>query len=125
MSERVAPKGIGIVAGSSLLSSDVFSSAVELRVRTEFGSVRMHVLESAACTLYMCQRHHASFEADYDLPHKINYPAIAAAFREQVLALLKATCAPNVHSGCDDDFRILFRGSVKHVLPSWRFYYSR
>jgi len=66
---------LGIIGGSSLLSSSYFSHLEKRIISTEFGDVLLHF----GVGFVFCQRHCADPKIDYVPPHLINKKAIITA----------------------------------------------
>lgn len=132
---------LGIVGGTSLLESSLFSSLARTIVPTEFGDAAVHVgaLESGQTVVFL-QRHHADTNPDhYRPPHLIEHRRSFAALRNLKVSHIVAVCSVGSLSAdlrlgtmlMPDDYFYLFGPSISfyddkrgHIVPhidlDWR-----
>lgn len=125
---------LGILGGTSLLKSEIFSSLEPQTISTEHGEVVLYTDPSGTSPIVFIQRHHADGTSPktYYPPHKINHRANLAALQSQNVTKIVAICSvgsltPSITIGTlvsPDDYFHLFGPVVSyhsdaraHIVP--------
>mmetsp|Transcript_11737 Transcript_11737/g.20153 ORF Transcript_11737/g.20153 Transcript_11737/m.20153 type:complete len:265 (+) Transcript_11737:113-907(+) len=135
---------LAIIGGTSLLSSEYFTSFYIEKIETEFGNVLIST--NASHTVYFLQRHHANMDSEdeckaengkymygrYRPPHLINHKANMQALKQLGVDAIVAVCCVGsvnklIHVSTivvPDDYFNLFAGAVTmfddgrgHIVP--------
>lgn len=72
---------LGIILGSSLLQSTLFSHLEEVVIETTYGQVKCMKGKIQDKNVVIIRRHQFDVQIDYIPPHKINYHAMIDAFK--------------------------------------------
>ena len=72
---------LGIILGSSLLTSEAFNDFTTQICETEFGSVPYSQGQINSVSVVIIRRHLFDTSRDYTMPSEINYKAMISAFK--------------------------------------------
>ena len=72
---------LGIILGSSLLTSEAFKDFQTLSCETEFGKVQYSTGVINRVSVVIIRRHLFDISRSYTMPSQINYKAMIAAFK--------------------------------------------
>ena len=101
---------LGVIGGSGLLKTTIFSGFDVKTISTEYGKVKYRegIFEDR-CSVIFIQRHEADPDVPYSQPHLINYCAIMTAFTMLNVNVVVAVCSAG---SCNTSIRV---GSV--IVP--------
>lgn len=93
MSSRLVK--VGVIGGSGLLGSQVFSAAESLEYATPFGAVKYKRVaqKGQGLDIIFVQRHATNHLRDYDPPHLVNHRAIWYTLKHLHVSFVFALCS--------------------------------